>query len=155
MPGYLFDTNHFSEWVRGNPTLLERIAKRPVENIIWLCPIILGEIEFGLNVAATKDVQKQKECREFINAQAMHIFQQMDVETGRQYGYVLGQIYKSYPKTEADQSTQKHLTTIRVDINDVWLAAVALTHNLILVTDDEMKVIRECVPELRVENWLL
>ena len=64
-------------------------------------------------------------------------------------------IWYIFPKSNPDHSTQKHLTDIRVDINDAWLAAVALTHNLILVTDDNISVIRACVPELRVENWLV
>ena len=134
--------------------LLERIRSRGVENIIWLCPIVLGEVEFGLSTAISKDHDKQRRCREFLNAAAEHVFQDMVVDSGRKYGYILSKIYERYPKVDPDQSTQKYLTSIEVDINDVWLAAIALTHSLILVTNDEMRVIRECVPELRFDNWL-
>jgi len=127
---------------------------KPVENVIWLCPIVLGEIEFGLCTATNKDDEKQRRCRAFVNAANEHFVQDMVVETGRQFGYVLGRIYERYPKTDPGQSTQKYLSMLKVDVNDVWLAAVALTHNLILVTDDGMPIIKECVPELRVENWL-
>lgn len=154
MPGYLLDTNHFSAWERGNQTLLDRVAKKNPQHFIWLCPIVLGEIEFGLRSAPLKDKGKQKRCREFIDAQADHMFQPMAVETGRQYRLIMSRIFERYPKEALKDTTQKHLTSIKVDLNDAWFAAVALTHNLILVTDDDMAVIKGCVPELRMENWL-
>lgn len=154
MPGYLLDTNHFSAWERQDARILARVHKIPPENFIWLCPIVLGEIEFGLRTAPMADADKQRKCREFVSAQARHSFQEMVVHVGEGYAHVLHQIYERYPKVDPDWSTQKHLTSLPVDINDAWFAAVALTHNLILVTNDEMKIIRECVPELRVDNWL-
>jgi len=78
----------------------------------------------------------------------------MVVHTGTEYGEILAKIYLHHPKIDPDQSTQKFLTSLKVDINDVWLVAVAITHNLIFVTDDDMQVIRDCVPGLRIENWL-
>ena len=40
------------------------------------------------------------------------------------------------------------------DENDVWIAAVALAHNLVLVTNDKMEKIRAVVGgDLVVENW--
>ena len=50
--------------------------------------------------------------------------------------------------------TQKHLSALGVDVNDVWIAAVALEHGLTLLTTDRMETIRNCVPDLKVENWL-
>ena len=41
-----------------------------------------------------------------------------------------------------------------LDVNDIWIAAIALEHNLVLVTKDGMAKIREAAPSLRIENWL-
>jgi predicted nucleic acid-binding protein len=155
VPGYLLDTNHFSAWERGDQRIIDRVATKSPESFIWLCPIVLGEIEFGLQSAEVKDQDKQKKCRAFINAAKDHVFQDMEVHTGLKYGSILSRIYEKHAKVNQKDSTQEHLTSLKVDVNDVWFAAIALTQNLILVTDDAMDVIQECVPELRVENWLV
>jgi predicted nucleic acid-binding protein len=80
--------------------------------------------------------------------------QPMVVATGEAYGKLLEEIYRRHPKTDPNQTTQEFLTELKVDINDAWLAATAMTHNLIFVTSDEMAVIRECATDLRFENWL-
>jgi predicted nucleic acid-binding protein len=41
-----------------------------------------------------------------------------------------------------------------VDINDVWICAVAWEHGLTLLTQDKMKQIRSVVPEINVESWI-
>lgn len=79
----------------------------------------------------------------------------MDPTTGESYGRLMAEIVRRYPKPNAKDSTQEFLTELGVDINDAWLAATAMTHNLIFVTSDEMAIIRECATELRFQNWLV
>ena len=46
-----------------------------------------------------------------------------------------------------------------IDENDIWIAAQALTHNLLLVTHDSRgnfgKVLGQFAPDLKVEDWAL
>jgi predicted nucleic acid-binding protein len=46
------------------------------------------------------------------------------------------------------------LSSINVQVNDIWIAAVALERGLILLTHDGMTTIRACLPELIVQDWL-
>ena len=63
--------------------------------------------------------------------------------------------------------TESTLVAMGLDVNDIWIAAIALEHNLVLVTKDGMAKmrgraftkdgmakIREAAPSLRIENWL-
>jgi len=63
-------------------------------------------------------------------------------------------IWRAHPPV-IGQRTQRHLSDLGVDVNDVWIAAVALEHGLILLTEDGMGTIRNCVPHLEVANWLV
>ena len=47
------------------------------------------------------------------------------------------------------------MSALGVDVNDIWIAAVAVERNLVLLTEDRMDVIRVCVPEIRFDNWLV
>ena len=41
-----------------------------------------------------------------------------------------------------------------IDENDLWIAAQAIEHNLVLVTNDEMKRIKHVAgPVLDIEDW--
>lgn len=155
MPGYLLDTNHVSQYERQNAVLLARLRRVPRHDIIWLSPITLGEIEFGLQSAEQKDVVKQAVTRAFVSSHEELFPQPMDPTTGESYGRLMAEIVRRYPKPNAKDSTQEFLTELGVDINDAWLAATAMTHNLIFVTSDEMAIIRECATELRFQNWLV
>ena len=51
-----------------------------------------------------------------------------------------------------DPTTSKEL---KIQENDLWIAAVAMAHNLILVTRDDMDAIRTVAgADITFENWL-
>jgi len=42
-----------------------------------------------------------------------------------------------------------------MDENDLWIASVAMAHNLVLVTHDKMNAIKNITgSDLRFEDWL-
>lgn len=153
MPGYLLDTNHVSAWQNNDPRLLEHADAENVENLLWVCSLTVGEIESGLLTADPPDEAKQRECRKFLYGTALQFVHEVRVTTGPVYADVLAKILKKHPRHGV--KTQKHLTSIGVDVIDLWICAVAIEHNLILLTDDAMATIRACVPELRTDNWLV
>lgn len=155
MPGYLFDTNHISAWEEGNPALLARLRRKPVENIVWVCPISLGEIECGLRITQSGDPMRRSACRKFINDEALDFVFDIRLETRESYADVMSRIWHKHTPASSKIATQAHLSQWGVDVNDVWIAAVALEHNLILLTTDRMDTIRDCVPELQIEDWLV
>jgi predicted nucleic acid-binding protein len=46
------------------------------------------------------------------------------------------------------------LSDLGVDVNDVWIVAVAWEHNLTLLTNDRMPVLREVVGnDVEFDSW--
>jgi tRNA(fMet)-specific endonuclease VapC len=78
----------------------------------------------------------------------------METTTRDSYALIMEQIWRRHPPGSDRIRTQQHLSHLGVDVNDVWIAAVALEHGLTLLTNDGMDVIRECVQDLRFANWL-
>jgi len=155
MPGYLLDTNHITAWEGGHPKFVERNRARPVENIIWVCPISLGEMECGIRITNSTDFARRSACRKFLQTEALDFVWPIKDTTRISYADVMEKIWRKHPPPNRKVDTQAHLAAFGVDVNDVWIVAVALEANLTLVTSDQMATIRDCVPELRVENWLV
>jgi predicted nucleic acid-binding protein len=155
VPGYLFDTNHFKAFEKRDAVLLKRLKETPENDLIWLSPIVIGEVEFGLRSAIRPDLEKQANTRAAVYSNYRWYSQPMEVTTGEAYGTLVAEIFRRYPKTDQSRSTQSHLTELQVDIHDAWLAATAITHNLIFLTADKMRVIRESAGDLRFDNWLV
>ena len=153
MPGYLLDTNHINAWERQHPLFMEHLRDVPPQNIIWVCPIVLGEVECGLRITNSTDDQRRAACRKFIEEQALDFVREINVTTRESYADIMERIWQKHPPA-IGRDTQPHLSGLGVDVNDVWIAAVALEHGLILLTNDHMVTLRDCVPDLKVENWL-
>ena len=67
---------------------------------------------------------------------------------------LLGRIWQARTPASPDVKTDAHLVSLGVDINDIWLVAVAWEHGLAVVTTDKMRVIREAVGvDVAFENW--
>lgn len=135
--------------------MIEHFRNRPPENIVWVCPISLAEIECGLRITNTTDAQRRAQCRRFIEDNALDFVRPIETTTRDSYADIMERIWRAHPPANARIETQRHLSDLGVDVNDVWIAAVALEHGLTLLTTDRMDRIRNCVPEVVIDNWLL
>lgn len=154
MPGYLLDTNHIDAWERQDAKFMARLREVPPDNIIWVCPISLGEFEWGLRITSTTDAPRRAASRRFIEEQALNFIRPIEITTRESYASIMEQIWRKYPPASGRVDTQRHLSEHGVDVNDVWIAAVALEHGLVLLTSDRIETIKACVPDLNVGNWL-
>ncbi|MGH9590782.1 MAG: hypothetical protein ACRD25_10315, partial [Terracidiphilus sp.] len=132
---------------------MEHLRNKPVENLIWVYPIALAEVEAGLRMTATTDPQRRARCRRFIEDEVAQFVHPIQITTRESYALIMERIWRVHPPAIGGD-TQEHLSSLNVQINDVWIAAVALERGLILLTHDGMVVIRECAPELNFEDWL-
>jgi tRNA(fMet)-specific endonuclease VapC len=144
-----------SAWEIQNSNFLAKLRSSPADNLVWVCPVTLGELECGLLITNTTDQARRDACRAFILREVLSFVHDVRESTRHTYALIMERIWKRYPPTRHRRGTEGHLLSLSVDINDVWIAAVALEHGLTLLTSDQMMVIRECVPELKAENWLL
>ena len=132
---------------------MERLRNSPIENLVWVCPIALAEIEWGLRATTTTNPERRARCRRFIEENVLDFVWPIDVTTRESYAHIMERIWSQHPPAFG-ADTQRHLSSLNVQVNDVWIAAVALEHGLTLLTTDGMATITECVSELDIENWL-
>lgn len=133
MPRYLPDTNICIYIKNHRPAeVLARFTKLPPGKVA-MSAITYGELSFGAEKSS-----KPKETR-----------------------HILEQLIGLLPVLPLDESVSTHYGKIRQHLqasgkpignDDLWIAARALASKLILVTDNVAKF--ECVPGLRVENWV-
>jgi predicted nucleic acid-binding protein len=73
------------------------------------------------------------------------------------YGDIIGRLWEQHPTQTSKQKTERHLVVdLGIDINDVWITALAWEHGLTLVTHDGMEKLRPTVQKLgvNIEDWM-
>lgn len=168
--GYLLDTcmlGYLAEVKSGANSPEGKAVEAHLKKIqgarVCICPMVVGEIEYGLRVAPFPDPTKQANARTIAS-----LFECLDVDSSvaiDPYGLLRAKIfnycapgakkardhYKKRTEELTDPTTGKDLG---IQENDLWIASVAITHNFVLVTNDKMNVIRKIAgSSLDVEYW--
>ena len=153
MKGFLLDTNHVSAWIEEEPGFMARLREVPPDNPVRVCSITLGELEWGYLVTRSSDEAKREQHRRFVVRRLHPWAYEVTQHSGERYAQILKRVWEKHrPKRGA--GTQKHLSELGVDVNDVWIVAVAWEHNLTLLTSDRMRVLREVIGEdVEFDNW--
>ena len=152
--GYLLDTNHIEAFFRKEPTIIQKVRTIPAERLIWVCSITLGEIEAGHAMTQTTNQTRQDEYVKFVHDNFSDFRLDVSEFTPEKYAEIMGGIWIEHPPTSSNKKTEQHLLDLGVDINDVWLVAVALEHGLTFVTRDKMTCIKEVVGAEIFDDWL-
>ncbi len=133
MKRYLLDSNIWIYAMNGrHPDVRERLESLPL-NSVFLSDIVLGELAFGWENSANPGATKAR-VDEFL----MH-----------------------FPKLSSNEATariygqQRHRLQSRgtpIGMNDFWIAAQSLAHNMILVTHNVREF--ERIEGLKLEDWV-
>ncbi|MDQ3812623.1 MAG: type II toxin-antitoxin system VapC family toxin [Armatimonadota bacterium] len=125
---FLLDTNIVIARFSGEVAIQERILQA---DEIFLCSIVLGELYFG----ARKSGRVVENTERIDLMAAGNTILPCDAETALQYGIIKHQLReKGRPIPE----------------NDIWIAAIARQHDLILATRDDHFT---TVEDLQWEMW--
>ncbi|MBE9209707.1 type II toxin-antitoxin system VapC family toxin [Nostoc sp. LEGE 06077] len=146
---YLLDTNHCSQAILGNPNLLNRLAK--VENsVITTCAIVQGEL-----IDMAERSQRKESNLALIHGFLTGIYiHNIDGSTATIYGQLKAALFNQFAPKEKSKRRKTKITDLGFDENDLWIAAVALQHGLIVVSaDSDFQRIQQ-VKTLSVESWL-
>jgi tRNA(fMet)-specific endonuclease VapC len=130
---YLLDTNILSFAGRGETNVLNKLAQH--WNTTFWCDVSLAEFEYGYAVIADTNQDRAAKLRESNEDITRNL---PKIEVSSQAFTTFGQL-----KFELKKNTIEDL--------DKLIAAVALAHNLVLVTDNTKHFDR--VPNLKLENW--
>ncbi|NES00308.1 MAG: type II toxin-antitoxin system VapC family toxin [Symploca sp. SIO1B1] len=145
---YLLDTNHCSYLLRKEPTVYHYAIAIGTENLAT-CVIVQGELIF----MAEKSEQKQLNLENVNNfLQYLRIYR-VNETTVIIYGQLKTALINQFAPKNKSQRRRTKITDIGFDDNDLWIAAVALQHNLTLVSADSDFQHIQTVQDLSVENW--
>ena len=124
----LLDTNIVIEVFDGNKDIADKIYKLPA---FYLTSIVLGELYVGVNRVANR-AKHLKKVNDFLK---LCTVLEVDSTTAIYYGEIVAALYKKGKP---------------LPINDVWIAATALQHDLTLITRD--KHFNE-ISNLKIKSW--
>lgn len=146
---YLLDTNHCSFLIEGESKVINHFRQRS-EVTIATSAIVVGELRFMAQNSQQKTANLMK-IKAFL--QRIDVYS-IDNQTAEIYGDFKSEIIKQFgPKEKRKRQTTK-LTEIGISENDLWIAATALRHSLIIVScDSDFERMRQ-VREFSLENWI-
>ncbi|TAK56503.1 MAG: type II toxin-antitoxin system VapC family toxin [Bacteroidetes bacterium] len=167
---YLLDTtilSAFGQLKRGGDspqhTLLAKNLDLRKDRRIFLCPIPVGEIQRGVLLAPTgKIITDINELLKSFTA-VLPINSAVAKDC---YAELYARLFKNYLITNSRKGSGKKrmkeqlddVATFEMHVqeNDLWLAAIAMSYKLILVTADRMERIKAVSGEdIVFENWLV
>ena len=125
---YLLDTSIIVELFANDRAVHKRLLKA---ESVFIPSIAVGELYYGAN----KSARRQENMDQVKQLVSISIILNCDPDTGYWYGTVKNQLRQDgKPAPE----------------NDIWIAALALQHDLILATRDKHF---EAVDGLKIELW--
>ena len=163
MQGYLLDNNIVRYWFDTecpeHGRVLQRVQRLPAGTPLAVSAIALGEIEYGLRLLDGSPSYEADLAR-FIHEQ-LPMSLDVTATTRLDYGSIRARLFKRYApgalrrKARLPEQLVSPVTGTALGIqeNDLWIAAQAVEHNLVLVSNDRFTRLHEVAPELRVENW--
>lgn len=175
MPDYLLDTNILRYWYDTACVEHAKVVGRvhaarlpdPQTNYVarlFVSIVTLGEIEYGHRVTHAPDPVKQADYARFVRQQCP-VALEMTLHVVEQYGEMRAWLFNNYgPRAKKSKAKRAEELVnpatgkeLGIDENDIWIAAQAKTHNLVLVTHDTRrnfgKVPNQFAPSLKVEDW--
>jgi len=145
---YLLDTTHCIKIMSGDSEVKLKLSDET--NIkIATCLIVRGELMFGVHKSDQVAENLQK-IERFLEDTPLY---EMDIETTNIYGKLKATILEHFgPK---DKSRRRNVKTESLGFkdNDLWIASIAIQHDLILVSADAYIQKLQDVSGLRVESW--
>ncbi|MFC1972125.1 type II toxin-antitoxin system VapC family toxin [Chloroflexota bacterium] len=165
--GYLLDTNiaslAFDAGRNRHTEIRERLGKLG-EAAIFICPVSVGEVEYGLKVAYPGDKTRQEAVREALGHYETLL---MDRHTAESYSTIRAELFNKYGVKRASGKFKTKFVEELVDPtngremgiqeNDLWITSVALQYNLVFITNDHAEGMKRIIEaagyQSRTEYW--
>lgn len=129
---YLLDTNVCARYLNGkSPAIRERLRATKREDIA-VCSVVKAELFYGAMRSNNSEITLTRQLK-FLN---LFVSLPFDDVAARIYGRIRAEL--------ADKGTP-------IGPNDLQIAAIAIAHNLILVTHNTKEFVR--VTGLQIEDW--
>lgn len=132
---YLLDTNHCSYIQRRHPAVLARLKSLPEDAVLFLPVVAQAELLAG--VETLPDGRRKAELRRLYEETLRDAADVLliDSRVAEQFASIFGQLHRDGRPIET---------------NDIWIGAIALAHDLTVVSNDAHL---QFIKGLRVEDW--
>ncbi len=147
---YLLDTNHCSRAILKDSQILNRLNEID-GNIVATCVITQGEL---IDMAERSQRNKSNLALVQNFLQGIYIYP-IDRTTATKYGQLKASIFKQFAPKEKSKRRKTKMINLGFDENDLWIAAVALQNDLIVVSSDsDFQRIKQVENKITVESWV-
>lgn len=129
---------------------------------IYLSRISIGEVEFGLALKPSLDLIIKQQMEGGIKTYQV---KEIGKHTTPTYGQIRAALYhkkcpkdprgriKTHLRPEYFTALSPTAYELGIQENDLWMAAIAVRHNMGLITDDRMRQLKEVWPALTLVPW--
>ena len=146
---YLLDTNHCSRIILGDRSVIDRATQVGEQNL-FTCTIVQGELVYMIEKSQRRETNSIV-LNDFL--QDIPIYR-IDEQTAQIYGQLKGKIFNHFAPKDPSKRRKATLITLGFGDNDLWIAAVAIQHRLILVScDSDFQRMQEVQPH-PLESWM-
>ena len=146
---YLLDTNHCSRIIEGEKLVLERFIEHR-SSAVATCVIVQGELLY-MAYFSRRTERNVERISDFLEAVRIH---SIDKSTCDLYGRIKTAATHRWGPKERAKRRNFDLGSLGFSDNDLWIAAIALRHELVVVSSDKDFARIAEVTELRHESWL-
>jgi len=145
---YLLDTTHCLGLLFGFPNvvgIVESLDEAEISTNVAVC----GELLYGVYKSAQVD-KNLDDIERFLKQIIIHDINQ---DTSKVYAKLKAGILDRFGPEDQRKRRNTAIESLGFKDNDVWIAATAIQHNLILVSGDSDIMRLKGIEGLKVENW--
>ena len=146
---YLLDTNVCIRLMSGNKDIQQRVAMIR-GTTINISVIVAGELLYGAYKSSRVTENLNTIYTLFDAVSEIHI---VDTETMDIYGMLKAELVERFGPKDKTRLRNFGIKSIGFMDNDLWIASVAIQHNLILVSADTDIMRLNGIEDLKIENW--
>jgi tRNA(fMet)-specific endonuclease VapC len=146
---YLLDTNHCSQIIAGDRQVIQAVLSRRSAGVA-ISVIVQGELRFMAENSARR-TENLDRIQDFLERFDWY---PVSAEISNTYASLKASLLKTFGPKDQAQRRKTRIQTIGFDDNDLWIAATAIQHQLILVSADSDFDRIQQVSTLQVESWM-
>ncbi len=146
---YLLDTNHCSYIINNTPNVIATVQSRSASDI-GISIITYGELLY-MTEKSERPAQNLAAVQAFLSGVDLYF---IDEETAIFYSQLKAAVFNQFAPKDKSKRRSTSVGDLGFDDHDLWIAATAIQHNLILVSADSDFVRIQQAQPFSLESWL-
>jgi tRNA(fMet)-specific endonuclease VapC len=143
---YLLDTTHCLKLFKG---VIEEKLSSLEESVIAISVITRGELIFGVYKSERVN-ENMAEVKNFLRLLDIYM---VDETTAEIYGEIKNTLLDRFGPKDRSKRRNVKIQSLGFQDNDLWIAATAIQHRLVLVSADKHIQRLQGIHALKVESW--